>query len=342
MKPPPAPRPRGGQVPAGPRRPPPPRRPDAPRTPTNPARPVKAAQPAAARPSPAAAKGDPGTGGRRRPGGQLVPIDAGTGRVGAARPSAATGATQRVPVLSTGMAERLAEQKAMRRHRLMRRALLVTSLVAFVAGATWTVLYSSLLSFDADRLTVDGTGSSVDAAAIVSVVAAHDGTSLALLDTVALRDEILEVPNVRDVALTRQWPSGLAVVVVAREPVAAVPVPEGVALLDQDAVQVGVEPVAPPELPLITIPLTGEERTLEAALVVLNSLPDDLAAEVGSLSASTQDSVTLTLRDGVVVEWGSSHESELKIQVLATLRSAEVSRAARVFDVSAPTFPITR
>lgn len=248
-----------------------------------------------------------------------------------------------MPVLSTGMAERLAEQKAMRRHRIVRRALLVTGIVAFLAGATWTVLYSSLLSFDADRLTVDGTGSSVDSAAIVDVVAAHDGTSLALLDTVALREEILEVPNVRDVSLARQWPSGLAVDVVAREPVAAVPVPDGVALLDQDAVQVGVEPVAPPELPLITIPLTGEDRrTLEAALVVLNSLPDALAAEVGSLSATTQDSVTLTLRDGVVVEWGSSQESTLKSEVLATLRTAEVSRGARVFDVSAPTFPITR
>ncbi|WP_169925355.1 cell division protein FtsQ/DivIB [Sanguibacter antarcticus] len=248
-----------------------------------------------------------------------------------------------MPVISTGMAERLAEQKAMRRHRLVRRALVVTSVVAFLSGAAWAVLYSSLLSFDADRLTVDGTGSSVDAAAIVAVVAEYDGTSLALVDTVTLRGELLEVPNVRDVSISRQWPSGLAVVVVAREPVAAVPVADGVALLDQDAVQVGVVAVAPPELPLITIPLTGEDRrTLEAALVVLNSLPDDLAAEVGSLSATTQDSVTLTLRDGVVVEWGSSQESELKSQVLATLRTAEVSRGSSVFDVSAPTFPITR
>lgn len=305
-----------------------------------PARPVTE-KPGAAKPSRGTSPGGPATGERAR-GAQLVPLDAGRGRVGAARPAPSTGATQRVPVLSTGMAERLAEQKAMRRHRLVRRVLLITSLAAFVAGVAWTVLYSSLLSFDADRLTVDGTGSSVDAAAIVAVVEVHDGTSLALLDTVALRDEILEVPNVRDVSLSRQWPSGLAVVVVAREPVAAVPVPEGVALLDQDAVQVGVEAVAPPELPLITIPLTGEERTLQAALVVLNSLPDDLAAEVGSLSATTQDSVTLTLRDGVVVEWGSSQDSALKTKVLATLRSAEVSRAARVFDVSAPTFPITR
>ncbi|MBI9115462.1 cell division protein FtsQ/DivIB [Sanguibacter suaedae] len=257
--------------------------------------------------------------------------------------SLTTAPTNRVPVLSTGMAERLAEQRAMRRHRIVRRIGLGAVAALVLGGALWVLLYSELLSFDTDHLAVNGTGSSVDPVAIREVVSQEAGTSLALLDTVRLRDQILAVPNVRDVDIARQWPSGLRVDVEAREPVVAVPVEGGAALLDRDAVEVARVDSAPPELPVIDIPLTGDDRrTVEAALVVLNSLPEGLAAEVASISAASQDAVTLTLRDGVVVEWGSSQDSALKVRVLETLRTAEVSRGAAVFDVSAPTFPITR
>jgi cell division protein FtsQ len=252
-------------------------------------------------------------------------------------------AEPKISVVSTGVAERLAEQKAMRRHRLLRRVIGWTVAVALLAGVSWVVFASSLLSFDADHLVVRGTGTTVDMASVVEVAKAQEGTSLALINMGVLHDEILKVPNIRDVTITRQWPTGLAVEVVAREPVAVVPVEGGFALLDKDAVTVSTVPEAPADLPLITIELTGNDRrTLDAALTVIESLPSELAAEVGSVSAATQDAVTLTLRDGVVVEWGGSSDSALKVQVLAALRSAEVSRDARVFDVSAPTFPITR
>lgn len=241
------------------------------------------------------------------------------------------------------MSERHAEQKAMRRHRVTRLVIAWGATAVVVAAVTWALFASDMLSFDADHLVVKGTGTTVDMNAVVAVVAKLEGTSLALVDISDLREEILQVPNIRDVSIQRQWPSGLAVDVVAREPVAAIPVEGGMALMDQDAVVVDTVPEAPAELPVINIPLTGDdERTLDAALAVLKSLPDELRAEVASIAAASQDAVTLTLRDGVVIEWGSSHDSALKAQVLATLRLAEVSKGAAVFDVSAPTFPITR
>jgi cell division protein FtsQ len=42
------------------------------------------------------------------------------------------------------------------------------------------------------------------------------------------------------------------------------------------------------------------------------------------------------------VEWGSADRNALKARVLLTLRSAPASAGAAVFDVSAPTLPITR
>lgn len=255
----------------------------------------------------------------------------------------ATGPAPKVAVLSTGMAERLAEQKAMRRHRLLRRIGIWALAVALLLVGSWVLFASPLFAFEPDHLVVEGSGTTVDMAAVVAVVSEHEGTSLALLSTSAVHDEVMSVQNIRDVSVVRQWPTGLSVRVVAREPVASVPVADGFALLDDDAVTVSTVPEAPAELPVITIPLTGHDtRTLDAALAVLASLPPALSAEVGSIAAETQDAVTLTLRDGVVVEWGASSDSALKVQVLATLRTNAVSAASRVFDVSAPTFPITR
>ena len=252
-------------------------------------------------------------------------------------------AEPKVPVISTGMSVRRAEQKAMQRHRLIRKIVAWGVAAIVVATVAWALFASQMLSFDSNHLVVKGTGTTVDMAAVVQVVAAQEGTSLALVDISDLREEILQVPNIRDVSIQRQWPSGLAVDVVAREPVAAIPVEGGMALMDQDAVVVATVDEPPAELPVINIPLTGDdERTLDAALAVLQSLPEDLRGEVGAISAQTQDAVKLTLRDAVVVEWGSSQDSALKAQVLRTLRTAEVSRGAAVFDVSAPTFPITR
>lgn len=336
-------RPQGSRPPAQQRPVPPP--PAAPRGATS----KKGSTPKSGRPpAQRSTSGAPSTGrvlvptGRRAGSGATRPSTGSQVQLQPVRP-APTVSTGKVAVLSTGMAERLAEQKAMRRHRLVRRVAAWTGALAVLLGASWVLFASSLFAFDPDHLVVEGSGTTVDMAAVVAVVAEHEGTSLALLSTSTIHDEVMEVQNIRDVSVVRQWPTGLAVEVVAREPVASVPVEGGFALLDRDAVTVSTVGEAPPELPVIAIPLTGEDdRTLDAALEVLGSLPPELTAEVASISAATQDAVTLTLRDGVVVEWGASSDSALKVQVLATLRSNEVSAASQVFDVSAPTFPITR
>ena len=55
-----------------------------------------------------------------------------------------------------------------------------------------------------------------------------------------------------------------------------------------------------------------------------------------------QDTVHLVLADGAQVEWGSADDTALKARVLQTLRAAPASAGAAVYDVSAPTMPITR
>jgi cell division protein FtsQ len=108
-----------------------------------------------------------------------------------------------------------------------------------------------------------------------------------------------------------------------------------------DGVQVGRVDAAPDGLPVVDVPV-GDKRTLGAVLSVLQQLPADLLAQVGDVSARTQDTVTMKLRDGVQVDWGSASETPLKIAVLSALRASPAAAGATVIDVSAPRLPITK
>ena len=67
------------------------------------------------------------------------------------------------------------------------------------------------------------------------------------------------------------------------------------------------------------------------------TLPDDLAATVDHVEVETIDRITLMLRDGRQVLWGSAEESELKAQVLqGLLRKVR----APSYDVSVPGNPV--
>ena len=98
-----------------------------------------------------------------------------------------------------------------------------------------------------------------------------------------------------------------------------------------------------PGLPVVQVPLDdADARALRAVLSVLDRAPEELTAQITTISAQSQDTVGFALADGSRVEWGSSDQIALKAEVLATLRMAEAGLGPRVFDVSAPTAPITR
>ena len=97
---------------------------------------------------------------------------------------------------------------------------------------------------------------------------------------------------------------------------------------------------------------SAEFRTISEAL---SAMPSDLLAQVKEASASSTSSITFTLRDNATVQWGTAQESELKAQVLLSLRQAVARRAQEdessndgsvqkvsVYDVSAPRLPVTR
>ena len=246
-------------------------------------------------------------------------------------------------VVSTGMADRLAEKAAMRRHRLRNRVLLWTAVLLAVVAVVWVALFSPLLGADPAKVEISGEGSVIDVAQVQEVVAGVSGVPLPRVDTVGLREQILGLNGVRDVRILRVWPDALSVTLESREPVAAVPHEGRYALLDRDGVQVSTVDAVPDGLPEIGVTLDEQgARSLRAARIVLNVLPPELRAEVAEVTAPTQDAVQMRLRDGALVEWGNEEDAALKVEVLQALRALPENQGATLFDVSAPTMPITR
>ncbi|WP_251150747.1 cell division protein FtsQ/DivIB [Cellulosimicrobium sp. Marseille-Q4280] len=286
-----------------------------------------------------------------RPGTELVrasaprsPRGASTGPGSRAGADGARGpATAPVGVVSHGMAQRLAERDAMRRHRVLRRVLWWTAGLVTAAGLGWVAFFSPVLGLDPQDVTISGEGTVIDPAQVSAAVAEEQGVPLPRLDTLALRERVLALNGVRDVEIRRTWPTGLDVRLESREPVVAVPVEEGYALLDADGVRVRTEAAVPDGLPEVDVPLDDAgRRALESALVLVNALPPELHAQVAEVSATTRDAVVMRLRDGVTVEWGSSEDAALKVRVLQTLRAVPENAGVTVYDVSAPTLPVTR
>jgi cell division protein FtsQ len=260
----------------------------------------------------------------------------------------------RPAVVSIGSADRFAERTAARRRVVRRKVYLTTAGAVLALGLAWLALLSPVFAFDPARVDITGAGTVVAIGDVKAVVAGVEGIPLPRLDTMGLRDRVLHVPGVRQVRVTREWPRGLVISLVSREPVAAVPQapatsgpatndPAGFVLLDTEGYQVGWAAVAPDGLPVVSVPIDGKsERALTAVLSVLRALPAPLRAQVATVAAASQDTVQMGLRGGATVNWGDSSDAALKVAVLQALRAAPATARAHGFDVSAPTLPVTR
>lgn len=216
-------------------------------------------------------------------------------------------------------------------------------LLAAIGFVVWGVWWSPLFGLRAEEVAVVTDGELVDPALVDDAVGPFLGISLPRLNLTAIEAAVAEVPGVRGASVTREWPHGLMVEVVERVPVAAIADSgAGYLLVDIDGVELASFDSEPTEVPVVTVPV-GEDtpRILTAALTVAGSLPPELVARVEAIRAETEDSVTLFLKDGPRVEWGSAEDSGLKVEVLLVLLGSEAASAA-VIDVSAPTLPVTR
>ena len=204
--------------------------------------------------------------------------------------------------------------------------------VGVLVGGVYAVYFSSALSVQGVR--VAGNSDLTDAE-LEATAAVPTGGPLATVDLVAIERRVAALAQVRSVEVSRTWPHDVSITVAEREPIAVVDRGGALRAVDADGVVFDVFAKAPPGLPRIETGVdTGNDALREAAAVV-SALPDAVRAMVDHVELVSIDEVNLDLRDGRLVRWGSSEDSEEKGTVLVPL----LSRQADVYDVSVPGMP---
>jgi cell division protein FtsQ len=209
--------------------------------------------------------------------------------------------------------------------------------VAILACAGWALLGSSLLVVRHEEVTGNKL---VSAAEVLAAAGIRPGTPLASVNTSAAAARVEQITQVLTATVSRSWPNTVVIVVRERTPALAVARGGRFALVDGSGVTVRWSQRRPPGLPLLRQPparLRGNAG-VRAAVAVIERLPRRIRRLVRSVSAPTPDAVTLALRGGVTVAWGSAQQSTLKAADLAVL----LRTTARYVDVSDPHAAVTQ
>ncbi len=211
-----------------------------------------------------------------------------------------------------------------RRFRLW--AVPAVALVITFAALAW---FSPMLSVREVR--IEGAGA-IPEDRIRELLQIPDQGSILRIDTAAMAQRVASIPKVRSARVQRVLPSTVRVRIEPRTPVLYYDTAEGAHLLDADGIEYAIEP-APIGVPnLVTAkPGSGDVLT-RAAIAVVRALPKELTVQVDSVHAETVSDISLTLRDGRTVLWGSSEDGERKSAVVLPL----LTRPGTVFDVSSP------
>jgi cell division protein FtsQ len=216
--------------------------------------------------------------------------------------------------------------------------------VAIVGGAGWALLGNRV--FVVRSVTVTGT----HLLAPAQVIAAADvslGTPLLSVDAGAVTRRVEAIGDVASATVTEDWPDHLAITVTERVPAMAVRMADGgYDLVDPTGVVVRYAKAKPAALPLLVTSLSGSalrgNAAVTAAADVLGELQPWLARQVAEVTVAAVPAgppqVTLSLRDGKTVQWGSAGNAAQKNRELSVLLPGQ----ARYVDVSAPGTAVTR
>ena len=217
------------------------------------------------------------------------------------------------------------------------RPILVALLLLGLAGAAgWLVLFSSTLAVASVRVT----GTDVlDTAEVRRTAAVPLGEPLATVDLDAIAARVEGLAPTQSVDVSRAWPDTVRIAVQERVAVAVVEREGIVRGLDDEGVLFRSYPSKPPGLPVVRMAAATRSEALAEAALVIDALPDDLSGKVDYLEVRTVDTISLVLRNGRTILWGSAEDSANKAEVLDVL----LDRKAQVYDVSVPGQPtITR
>jgi hypothetical protein len=277
-------------------------------------------------------------------------------------------ATPAHPRIRARRAEVEDQSQRSRQRKLIAFAIILVVLL-LAAASTQSAL------FDVDEVRVVGTART--SPEYLREVAGVDlGTALLGLDTAAIEERLLELPEVDTVSASASWRGVVTVEINERVPVAriessagtVVVADDGIVLeiiertvVDSSVVEAATSPGVDPDTPIEFVPLPPEvealpeiagaifvtERgkqiptVLEDALIVATILPDDIAVITERVEI-TVDSLVLKVVGGGLISLGDSRDLAEKFDaVRAFLAQVDLS-CLDTLNVRAPSVPVIR
>lgn len=258
--------------------------------------------------------------------------------IGARVRAAETAREARIAKRRRRLLERAEVRRFTRRSRHRRAAWITAASVVLVLGVSILVaVFSPLMALR--TIEIKGTNR-VDESALRQALSDQIGTPLARLDFDAIKRDVAGFPLIESYVTEEAPPHTLVVTVTERTPVVAVQSGSTFDLVDPAGIVVQSSPKRPATMPLADI---GRARLGSASFrtmtEVVLALPSTVRSQVTRVAGSTADDVTLTLKDGSTVVWGSPDDSEAKAELLAALVKDHAARNPGVvveYDVSAP------
>jgi len=229
---------------------------------------------------------------------------------------------------------RFARRQWLRRWLVWRYVIASVLLVALVVTGIWVVFVSSFLTVQQVQVQGD---SLLTRQQVLSAADVPDGAHLVELDLGAIRARVGALAPVRRVDVSRAWPHGVLIKVTERTPVAVVEIGGRFHAMDAEGVLFRDYPRPPAGMPRVVSTEGTSSAALAEAARVIAALPSGLAGRVDHVAVAGVDQVSLVMRGGALVIWGSDAQSALKAQVLEKL----LARPGRTYDVSVPGQPVT-
>lgn len=244
-------------------------------------------------------------------------------------------AVRSAPAAQARTRRRFARRQWRRRWLAWKPLLALCVVLVLVGVALWFVFFSRALSVQHVKVT----GAHLLDRRYVERTAGVDlDGPLLLVDLHGPRDRLRSLAPVKSVDVTREWPNSVRIQVRERKAVAVVELGDRVRGMDADGVVFRDYEKAPENLPLVRIATGTSAEALAEAASVVAALPNTIARDVEHLEVLTVDQITLMLRDGRQVVWGSAEQSDVKAEVLPAL----LQQDAKIYDVSAPGSPTIR
>ena len=232
---------------------------------------------------------------------------------------------------------RFARRQWRRRFLVWKWVIALVLVIVLLCVGIWAAYFSSWL--EVKGVDIEGDHAMATPKLVEEYADVPLGDPLLTADLTGVRLRILaNLPVVRSVDVSREWPDKILIKITERTPVAVVSIGGRLRALDSTGAVFWHYTKPPAGLPRVTSSAGTDSDALSEAAKVASALPDDLAQKVDHVAVATVDDISLSLRDGRKVVWGGSADSATKAAVLVALLKSNPDAAG--YDVSVPGQPV--